>query len=117
MADDPPDHLVARHDGQPPGWQVPLDDLQVGAAHRAGTDIHEHLAGTGHEIGALAADQPPGPDRAGMRKLHRDHLRPPGPVIMVTMDWIRENVKTIGAVLVFAMALPFLLVLLGVITF
>jgi hypothetical protein len=30
------------------------------------------------------------------------------------MDWIRDNMKVIGAVVVFAMALPFLLVLLGV---
>jgi len=33
------------------------------------------------------------------------------------MEWIRDNVKAIGAVVVLAMALPFLLVLLGVVTF
>lgn len=36
---------------------------------------------------------------------------------MVTMDWIRDNIKTIGAVIVVAMLLPFLLVLLGIVTF
>jgi hypothetical protein len=33
------------------------------------------------------------------------------------MDWIRDNMKTIGIVVVLAMAMPFLLVLLGIITF
>jgi hypothetical protein len=36
---------------------------------------------------------------------------------MTSMDWIRDNMKTIGIIVVLAMALPFLLVLLGVITF
>jgi hypothetical protein len=33
---------------------------------------------------------------------------------MVDMDWIRDNMKVIGGVVVFAMALPFLLVLVGI---
>jgi hypothetical protein len=33
---------------------------------------------------------------------------------MGAMDWIRDNMKAIGSVVVLAMALPFLLVLLGV---
>jgi hypothetical protein len=36
---------------------------------------------------------------------------------MVTMEWIRDNVKVIGAVVVLAMAMPFLLALLGVAAF
>jgi hypothetical protein len=36
---------------------------------------------------------------------------------MASMDWIRDNIKVIGAIVVLAMALPFLLVLLGIITF
>jgi hypothetical protein len=36
---------------------------------------------------------------------------------MAGMDWIRDNIKVIGAIVVLAMALPFLLVLLGIITF
>jgi hypothetical protein len=34
---------------------------------------------------------------------------------MTAMEWIRANLKTIGAVLVFAMALPFLLTLFGIV--
>jgi hypothetical protein len=33
---------------------------------------------------------------------------------MTGMEWIRANMKVIGGVVVFAMALPFLLVLLGI---
>ena len=36
---------------------------------------------------------------------------------MTGMEWIRDNMKTIGIIVVLAMALPFLLVLLGVVTF
>ena len=37
--------------------------------------------------------------------------------MMATMDWIRRNMTAIGLVVVFAMALPFLLVLFGVVAF
>jgi len=33
---------------------------------------------------------------------------------MVGMDWIRDNIKVIGGVVMFAMALPFLLTLVGI---
>jgi hypothetical protein len=36
---------------------------------------------------------------------------------MVAMDWIRDNLKMIGLVVVAAMAMPFLLVLMGIIRF
>ena len=36
---------------------------------------------------------------------------------MLLMEWIRENVKVIGGIVVLAMAMPFLLVLLGVVRF
>jgi hypothetical protein len=36
---------------------------------------------------------------------------------MVGMGWIRDNMRFIGGVTVFAMALPFLLVLVGISSF
>jgi hypothetical protein len=37
--------------------------------------------------------------------------------MMGSMDWIRRNMTAIGIVVVFAMALPFLLVLFGIVAF
>jgi hypothetical protein len=36
---------------------------------------------------------------------------------MIAMDWIRRNMTVIGLVVVFAMLLPFLLTLFGIIAF
>lgn len=36
---------------------------------------------------------------------------------MDTMDWIRDNIKAIGAVVVLAMLMPFILVMTGLIRF
>ncbi len=37
--------------------------------------------------------------------------------MIVSMDWIRRNMTTIGILVVVAMLLPFLLVLFGVVAF
>lgn len=36
---------------------------------------------------------------------------------MDTMDWIRDNIKTIGAVVILAMLMPFILAMAGIIRF
>jgi hypothetical protein len=36
---------------------------------------------------------------------------------MIAMDWIRRNMTAIGVIVVFAMLLPFLLVLFGIVAF
>jgi hypothetical protein len=109
---------VAGDEGQTTRRKVALNDLQVGAADRAGAHRHEHLAGARHRDGQLPAHEALLlAHRPRLGQHHRDHAGTPAACIMVAMDWIRDNLKMIGLVVVAAMAMPFLLVLMGIIRF
>ena len=49
--------------------EVAVDHVQVGAAHRAGVDAHEHLVVAGRRHGQLAGDERP----PGAVEAHRPH--------------------------------------------
>ena len=81
---DVPDHLVAGHDRQVRQLEVPLDDVQVGAAAAARVDPDAHLAGAGLGIGTLDQLERPAGDRCRRPEYLRPHpassrspVRPP----------------------------------------
>src|SRR5262249_14667857 len=55
--DDGADDLVAEDQGQLGTRQLAVGDVEVGPAHAARIDAHEHLAGGGHGIGQLRLSQ------------------------------------------------------------
>jgi hypothetical protein len=67
------DGLVARDQRQAPGRQVPLDDVEVGPADRAGGHADEQLARARHRVGQLGRLERPRPDRGLAAQQHRTH--------------------------------------------
>jgi hypothetical protein len=45
------DDLVTRYDGQLRIGELAIDQVQIGAAHSAGTDLDQDLPGAGHRSG------------------------------------------------------------------
>ena len=77
---DPTDHLVAGNNRIGRIGQFSIDDMQIGPAHAAGTDLDAHIAGPGNRVllPLLKSER-----RAGRRQDHGVHLvcRPPVNVI------------------------------------
>jgi hypothetical protein len=68
---DTADDFVAGDDRQARLGQVAIDDMQVGAADAAGSDLHKHLSGPGSRVGNGPVLQ----DQAGSVENHCFHWR------------------------------------------
>jgi hypothetical protein len=110
--------LVTGHDAGSSGRQVALDELQVGPAHRARGDLDQDLPWPRHRLRTADRDQSLARiDRSGLGQLHRDHRAPARTGDNRVMEWIRDNIRTIGVLVVLAMLLPFALGILGIVSF